>query len=58
VGAGDGFAAVCILGSLKGWPPINALERAIAFAGAICEIRGAIPDHPDFYKHFTKEWSL
>ena len=58
VGAGDGFAAVCMLGSLKGWPPINTLERAIAFAGAICEIRGAIPDHPDFYKPFTREWGL
>jgi fructokinase len=58
VGAGDGFAAVCILGSLKGWPAINTLERAIAFAGKICEIRGAIPDNPDFYKPFIREWGL
>jgi len=58
VGAGDGFAAVCILGSLKSWPAINTLERAIAFAGVICEIRGAIPDHADFYKPFTQEWDL
>ena len=58
VGAGDGFAAVCILGSLKGWTAITALERAIAFAGTICEIRGAIPSHPDFYKPYIREWGL
>ncbi len=58
VGAGDGFAAVCILGLLKGWAAITTMERAIAFAGAICEIRGAIPDHPDFYKPFIREWGL
>lgn len=58
VGAGDGFAAVCILGTLKRWPVIKTLDRAIAFAGAICEIRGAIPDHTDFYKPFTREWEV
>jgi fructokinase len=58
VGAGDGFASVFILGSLKLWPAVKTLERAIAFAGAICEIRGAIPDHEDFYKPFTREWAV
>jgi len=58
VGAGDGFAAVCILGSLKRWPAIMTLERAIAFAGVICEIRGAVPDHADFYIPFAREWDL
>lgn len=58
VGAGDGFAAVCILGSLKKWPAANTLERANTFAAAICEIRGAAPDHADFYEPFTANWKL
>lgn len=56
VGAGDGFAAVCMLGSLQQWPIATTLERANAFAAAICEIRGAIPEHADFYEPFTQEW--
>jgi len=58
VGAGDGFAAVCILGELLKWHAAMTLERANAFAAAICEIRGAIPDHADFYKPFTHEWDI
>lgn len=58
VGAGDGFAAVCILGTLKRWPVPKTLERAISFATAICEIRGAIPNHVDFYKPFSQEWCI
>jgi fructokinase len=58
VGAGDGFASVCILGELLKWPAVKTLERANAFASAICEIRGAIPDHADFYKPFIHEWDI
>jgi len=58
VGAGDGFAAVCMLGSLQRWPMDKTLERANAFAAAICEIRGAVPDHKDFYEPFTEKWNL
>ncbi len=58
VGAGDGFSAVCILGSVKRWPVATTLERANSFAAAICKIRGAIPDQPDFYKPFRKEWDI
>ena len=58
VGAGDGFSAVCILGTLRRWSMIVTLERANAFALAICKIRGAVPDHPDFYIPFCREWSL
>lgn len=58
VGAGDGFAAVCILGELLKWPAVSTLERANEFAAAICEIRGAIPDHADFYEPFNREWEL
>lgn len=58
VGAGDGFAAVCILGALRRWPMVKTLERANAFASAICEIRGAAPDHADFYKPYSKDWGV
>jgi fructokinase len=56
VGAGDGFAAVYILGLLRGWPTTLILSRANAFAAALCGIRGAIPDTADFYKPFIMDW--
>ncbi|MBX3615554.1 carbohydrate kinase family protein [Nitrosomonas sp.] len=58
VGAGDGFASVYILGLLRGWPVTLILSRANAFAAALCEIRGAIPDSPDFYEPFIKDWNI
>lgn len=58
VGAGDGFASVWILGALLRWPMAKTLERANAFAAAICEIRGAIPEHADFYMPFIQKWGL
>lgn len=58
VGAGDGFAAVYILGLLRGWPATLTLPRANAFAAALCGIRGAIPDSADFYKPFIVDWKL
>jgi len=57
VGAGDGFASVCILGSLMSWPMMITLERAIEFAGAICEIRGAVPDDDEFYEPHLRSWN-
>lgn len=58
VGAGDGFAAVCMLGALLGWHPARTLPRANAFAAAICGIQGAIPPSRDFYEPFISEWKL
>ncbi len=58
VGAGDGFAAVFILGTLRGWPASRTLARASRFASALCGIRGAIPDDPNFYQPFLKEWKI
>jgi fructokinase len=58
VGAGDAFAAACILGMALSWPADVALQRAGAFAAAICEIRGAVPENLDFYQPFFKEWKL
>lgn len=57
VGAGDGFAAVYILGALRRWPMARTLERANAFAAAICGIRGAVPEQTDFYDPFIREWA-
>jgi fructokinase len=58
VGAGDGFAAVFILGMLRGWPARLTLSRANRFAAALCGIRGAIPDEPSFYRPFQEEWEI
>jgi len=58
VGAGDGFSAVFILGTLLHWPMVTTLERANAFASSICGIRGAIPDQADFYLPFIHQWEL
>lgn len=58
VGAGDGFSAVFILGTLRRWPIATTLERANAFAAAICGIRGAVPDHANFYAPFLVDWNL
>jgi len=58
VGAGDAFSSVTILGLLSGWPPERFLERAAAFASAICGLRGACPEGPAFYAPFLSEWGL
>lgn len=58
VGAGDGFAAVFMLGMLRGWPLAVQLERADAFARALCGIRGAVPATQDFYRPFIRDWQL
>lgn len=56
VGAGDGFAAVLLAGLQANWPAELLLQRANAFAAAICTLRGAIPDTPDFYRPFLEAW--
>lgn len=58
VGAGDGFAAVLILGLLRGWTLGDTLERAQTFASAIVARRGATIDDPDFYAGFLDLWSV
>lgn len=57
VGAGDGFSAVFILGTLRRWSIATTLERANTFAAAICGIRGAVPDHTNFYAPFLADWN-
>lgn len=58
VGAGDGFAAVFMLGMLRAWPLALRLARADAFARALCGIRGAVPSSQDFYAPFIRDWQL
>lgn len=55
VGAGDAFAAVCLLGRLFDWPIPDTLRRAHAFAGEICRLRGAVPDDDTFYQPFLAD---
>ncbi|MEO6824336.1 MAG: PfkB family carbohydrate kinase [Nitrosospira sp.] len=56
VGAGDAFSAIFMLGLLHNWTMQVTLRRAQHFAGAICQIRGAVPEHDDFYRPFLEEW--
>lgn len=58
VGAGDAFSAVFIFGLLQRWAMSVTMKRAQQFASAICGIRGAIPDHDDFYEPFIRQWSV
>lgn len=58
VGAGDGFAAVFMFGMLRGWPVADTLARADAFARALCQIRGAVPESQDFYAPFLRHWQI
>jgi fructokinase len=52
VGAGDAYAAMLAAGILRDWHPEEILQRASVFAARICEIKGAIPESPSFYKPF------
>ena len=58
VGAGDGFAAIFILGMLRSWPMSTRMARADAFARALCQVRGAVPASQDFYIPFIRDWQL
>lgn len=57
VGAGDAFSAVTMLGLMKHWPTATILRRAMAFAAAICGIRGAISADRGLYQYHLRQWS-
>jgi hypothetical protein len=38
------------IGYINKWPPEQILEKASEFAARICEIEGAVPTDPNFYK--------
>lgn len=56
VGAGDAFSAVFIVGFFSAWSFPLMLERADAFARAICGIQGAVPLDDRFYASFLEAW--
>lgn len=56
VGAGDAFSAVMIQGLLRDWPLKQAIERGAAVAAAICTMRGAVTQDPQFYAKFIADW--
>lgn len=57
VGAGDAFSAVMLAGLLRGWDLPLTLARANAFAGHICEVRGAVPPELACYAEWTAGWA-
>ncbi len=57
VGAGDAFAAVLIVGLLRGWPLEVRLQRAQAFASRIVAQRGATALDPDLYAAQRDAWT-
>lgn len=56
VGAGDAFAAIFLLGKMRGWPLEPTLARANEFAGAVCAIPGAVPQDLGFYDRWMTRW--
>jgi len=56
VGAGDAFAAVALLGLVRGWPRGMILARARDFAAAVVGLRGATTENPGFYQPFIRKW--
>jgi len=58
VGAGDGFAAVLLLGMQHDWPLSVTMERAQSFASALVTQRGATVQDLSFYRPFIRAWNL
>ncbi|MFO7610068.1 MAG: PfkB family carbohydrate kinase [Candidatus Krumholzibacteriia bacterium] len=56
VGAGDAFAAVTLLGLVRGWEWPVILERAQQLAAAVVGLRGATTDDRGFYQTFRRAW--
>lgn len=58
VGAGDAFAAVFLLGRARGWDVALTLQRANAFAGAVCGLAGAVAPDAQFYAQWRAAWGV
>lgn len=58
VGAGDAFAAVALLGRMRGWDTSTTLGRALAFAAWICTVRGAVVEDREQYRRFLDDWEV
>ena len=57
VGAGDAFAAVCIVGLHRDWPIALTLDRALEFASLVVGRRGALINEPGPYRERMRAWS-
>lgn len=57
IGAGDAFAAVCLLGQIRQWSVALTLARANTFASMICEQRGALIEDKSVYAGLLQEWT-
>lgn len=57
IGAGDAFAAVCLLGQVRQWPVAQTLNRATGFASMVCAQRGALIEDRSVYTNLVREWS-
>ncbi|MDH5325859.1 MAG: carbohydrate kinase [Gammaproteobacteria bacterium] len=58
VGAGDSFSAVMIAGILRGWSMHDTLQRALNFASAICQNKGATSSNRELYEGFIQAWGI
>jgi fructokinase len=56
VGAGDAFAAICMLGLLGRWPLATLVERAQHFAARVVAQRGATAEAPALYRALVDGW--
>ena len=56
VGAGDAFCAVTLYGLHQGWSASETIGRALAFAAAVCEQRGATSRDREMYQRTLASW--
>lgn len=54
VGAGDSFSAVMIAGIIRQWSLEKTLNRALAFASAVCQMRGATSLDKRLYEEYLE----
>jgi fructokinase len=57
VGAGDAFAAVLLLGEMRGWSFESTLLRAAEFSARVCTIHGAFDPSSPIYAEATARWA-
>ncbi len=58
VGAGDAFAAIVVLGLVRGWPLEKTMQRAQSFAAAMVCRQGATVPEKAFYAPYLSDWHL
>ena len=57
VGAGDAFAAVLLLGEMRGWSLESTLVRAAEFAARVCTLHGAFDPASGIYAEALERWA-